>query len=111
MQYYSLLDQTLLSPLDTFTTECHFCFDPATSFYLGLFLIALCFSPLAYWTLSDLGGGCLNFHIYFPFHTVHGLLMARILKWVMISYSSGPRFVRTLHYDPSILGVPVQHGS
>ena len=64
MQYYSLLDQTLLSPPDTFTTEGHFCFDPVASFYLGLFLIALCFSPLAYWTLSDLGGGCLISYLF-----------------------------------------------
>ena len=111
MQYYSFLEQTLLSPPDTFTTECHFCFGPAASFYLELFLIVISFSQLAYWTLPDLGWGGPHFHIYFPFYTVHGVLMERILKWVMISYSSGPHFVRTLHCDPSILGVPAQHGS
>ena len=30
--------------------------------------------------------------------------MARILEWVAIFSSSGPRFVRTVHYDPSVLG-------
>ena len=30
---------------------------------------------------------------------------------VAISFSSGPHFVRTLHYDPSILGGPARHGS
>ena len=42
--------------------------------------------------------------IFLPFHTVHGFLKAIILKWFAIPFSSGPRFVRTLHHDPSILG-------
>ena len=49
--------------------------------------------------------------IFLTFHTVHGVLKARILKWFTIPFSSGPRFVRTLHYDPSILGGPTWHGS
>jgi len=32
--------------------------------------------------------------IFLPFHTVHGVLKARILKWFSILFSSGPRFVR-----------------
>ena len=40
--------------------------------------------------------------IFFPFHTVHGVLKARILKWFAIPFSSGPHFVRTLHHDPSV---------
>ena len=42
----------------------------------------------------------------FAFHTVHGVLKARILKWFAIPFSSGQPFVRTLHHDPSILGSP-----
>ena len=42
--------------------------------------------------------------IFVSFHTVHGVLKARILKYFVIPFSSGPRFVRTLHLDPSILG-------
>ena len=34
-------------------------------------------------------------HIFLPFHTVHGVLKARILKWFAIPFSSGPHFVRT----------------
>ena len=49
--------------------------------------------------------------IFLPFHSVHGVLKARLLKWLAISFSSGPRFVRTVHYDPSILGGPTWHGS
>ena len=43
---------------------------------------------------------------FLPFHTVHGVLKARILKWFAIPFSRGPCFVRTLHQDPSILGGP-----
>ena len=46
-----------------------------------------------------------------PFHTVHGILAARILEWFAISYTSGPSLVRTFHYDTSILGGQAWHGS
>ena len=49
--------------------------------------------------------------IFLPFHTIHGVLKARILKWFAIPFSSGPCFVRTLHHDPTILGGPKWHGS
>ena len=48
--------------------------------------------------------------IFLPFHTVHGVLKARILKWFVIPFSSGPHSVRPLHHDPSVLGGPTQHG-
>ena len=48
--------------------------------------------------------------IIFPFHTVHGVLKARILKWFAVPFSSGPGFVRTLHHDPTVLGGPTEHG-
>ena len=44
------------------------------------------------------------------FHTVHGVLKARILKWFAIPSSSGPYSVRPLHHDPAILGGPTWHG-
>ena len=49
--------------------------------------------------------------IFLHFHTVHGVLKARILKLFAIPFCSGPRFVRTLHHNPSILGGPTWHGS
>ena len=52
----------------------------------------------------------LQCHVFSPFHTVHGILMARILKWFAIPFSRGPHFVRTLHHDLSILGGPTRHG-
>ena len=45
------------------------------------------------------------------FHTVHGVLKARIWKWFAIPFSSGPHSVRTLHHDLSALGGPTRHGS
>ena len=33
------------------------------------------------------------------------------MKWFSIPFFSGPHFVITPHHDPSILGVPIQHGS
>ena len=40
-------------------------------------------------------------HIFLPFHTVYGVLKARILTWFAIPFSSGSHFVRTLHHAPS----------
>ena len=40
--------------------------------------------------------------IFLPFHTVHGVLKARILKWFAFPFSSGPHSVRPLHHDPSV---------
>ena len=40
-----------------------------------------------------------KYHIFLPFHTVHGVLKARMLKWFANLFSSGPRFVRSLHHD------------
>ena len=41
-----------------------------------------------------------------PSHTVCGVFVVRTLEWFFISSSSGPHFVRTLHYDTSILHDP-----
>ena len=47
--------------------------------------------------------------IFLPFHTVHGILKARILKWFAVPFSSGPHSVRPLHHYPSVLGGPIWH--
>ena len=46
--------------------------------------------------------------IFLPFNTIHGVLKERILKWFAIPFSSGLHFVRTLHYDPPVLGGPTR---
>ena len=53
MQYCSVQHQTLLSPPDTSTIECHFHFGPASPFFLELFF---CSSSVVYWTPTNLGG-------------------------------------------------------
>ena len=49
-------------------------------------------------------------HIFLPFHTVLGVLKARMLKWFAIPFSSRPRFIRILCQDPSVLAGPAWHG-
>ena len=46
--------------------------------------------------------------IFMPSQSVYGVLKARILRWFAILFFSGPRFVRTLHHDPSVLGGPTR---
>ena len=48
--------------------------------------------------------------VFLPFHTVHEVLKARILKWFAIPFSSGSHSVRPFHHDPPILGGPTRHG-
>jgi len=50
-------------------------------------------------------------HIFLPFHTIHGFLEAKTLTEFAIPFSSETHFVRILHYDLSILGVPGWPGS
>ena len=107
----TVLYSNRLSPPDTSTTERGFLFGFFTSFFLELLAIALCSSPVVYWTPSDLARGLIFWwHIFLLFHTIHGVLEGRILKWVAISSSSGLCFVRTLHYDLSIWGGRGLHG-
>ena len=93
ISFFTALDFTFTTRHST--TEHHFCFGPAASFFLELLVIALCSSPVAYWTPSNLGGLISWCHIFLSFHTVHKVLMERILEWFTISSSSGPRFVIT----------------
>ena len=83
----------------------------SSSFFLEMLVIALHSSIIAYWTLSYLGDLIFWCCIFLPFPTVHGVLWARILEWFAIPSSSGPWFVRTLYYGPSVLGGPAHHGS
>ena len=51
-----------------------------------------------------------QYPIVLPFHTVHGVLKVRILKWFAIPFSSGLHSVRLLYHDPPILGGRTRHG-
>ena len=89
--------------------------------YAGVvFILASCFhclelffhsSSVAYWSPSSLEDFIFQCHTFLPFHTVHGVLKERIKKWIVIPFSSGPHFVRTLHHGPSLFGDLIRHGS
>ena len=86
MQYCSLQHWTVLSPPDTSTAGHCFCFGSASSFILKLF-------PSSILDTYQLGRVIIfQFHISLPFHTVHGVLKAKILKWFAIPISSKPCF-------------------
>ncbi|MGZ7312304.1 hypothetical protein ACXWQU_09295, partial [Streptococcus pyogenes] len=81
--------------------------------WLHLFILSGVISPLI--SSSILGTYqpwefLFQYPIFLPFHTVHGFLKARILKWFAIPFSSGPHSVRPFHQDLSILGGPTWHG-
>ena len=88
MQYCCLQHRTLFPSRVTSTTGYCFCVGSIPSFFLESFLH---WSPLAYWAPTDLGS--LSKSYFLHFHTVHGVLKARILKWFAIPFSSGPHSV------------------
>ena len=101
MQYCSLQHQTLLLSPVTSTAGYCFCFGSVSSFFLDPFILSGVISPLI--SSSILGtyqpGEFLFLcPIFLPFHTVHGVLKARILKWFAIPFPSGPHSVRPLQW-------------
>ena len=102
MQYCSLQHWTLLLSPVTSTTGYCFCFGSIPSFF-GVISPLISSSILGtYWP----GEFIFQCPIFLPFHTVHGFLNTRILKWFAIPFSSGPHSVRPLHHDASVLGGP-----
>ena len=81
--------------------------------WLHPFILSGVISPLitssALGTYSP-GEFIFRYPITLPFHTVHGVLKAGILKWLAIPFSSGPHSVRPLHHDLPFLGGPTRHG-
>ena len=105
MLYCSLQHWTLLlSPVTSITGS--FYFGSVSSFFLEFFLhwCSVAYSA-TYWP----GEFIFQCPIFLSFHTVHGVLKARILKWFCVPFSSGPCFVWTLHHDLSVLGGPKGH--
>ena len=77
--------------------------------WLHPFILSEGISPLisssilgTYWP----GEFLFQYTIILPFHTVHGVIEARILKRLAIPFCSGPHSVRPLHHDPTISGGP-----
>ena len=74
--------------------------------WLHLFILPGVISPLISSSLLGTyypGEFIFQCPIFFPFHTVHGVLKAGILKWFAIPFSSGPCFIRTFHHEPYLL--------
>ena len=86
IQYCSSQQNTLLPSPITSTVGCCFHFGSVSSFFLELFLH---WSPVAYWASTYLGSH-LSVSYILPFHTVHGVLKAGILKWFAIPFSLLP---------------------
>ena len=110
MPYCSLHYWTLLLSPVTSTTRYCFCFGSNPSFFLELFLPLISSSILGTYRP---GAFPFQYPIILAFHTVHGVLTARILKWFAIPFSSGPHSFRPLHHDTPILGSPTRmaHGA
>ena len=73
--------------------------------WLCLFILSGVISPLFFSSILGTyqpGEFIFQCPIFLPFHTVHGVLKARILNCFAIPFSSGPRLVRTFHHDLSI---------
>ena len=107
--FFMALDFT--SPPGTSTAKRHSCFGPGASFLLAQ-VIAFHFSPVEHIghlpTWGTLSSGVRSFC---PFMLSMGFSKQEYWSWVAVSLSSGPRFVRSLHYDPSILPGSAWHNS
>ena len=99
---------TLLLTIDTSITESCFCFGSAASFLLGLLVIALCSSPVAYlliWGAHLLVSYLFTF-VYSSWgshNRITGVVCHSLLQWTT--------FVQSSPLWPDHLGFPAQHGS
>ena len=93
MQYCSLQHWTLFPlPVTSITGHC-FHFGSISFILSGIISPLISSSILGTYQPEEF---IFQYPIFLPFHTVHGVLKARVLKWFAIPFSSGPRFVRTL---------------
>ena len=101
MQYCSLQHQILLLSPDTSTTECRFSFGLTASFFLGLWVVLLHSSPVAYWTSSDLWTHLSVSYLFVLLCSSwgsHGKYTG-VVYHSLLQYSRS-YFVKTLCYDP-----------
>ena len=83
--------------IDISTTGCPFHFGSTSSFFLK-FCLRFPSSILGTYRPGDF---ILQCPMFLPFHSVHGILKAKIQEWFAIPFY-GPHFVRTLHHDPTL---------
>ena len=134
MQYCSLQHWTLLPSPVTFTTGLCFCFGSGFSFWWAAvygvaqsrirlkwrsssssFILSGAVSPLFSSSIlgtSRPGKFIFQSHIFLPFHSVHGVLKARILNWLAIPFTSDHVLSElSTMTRPSWVAGPTQHGS
>ena len=110
VQYCSLQHhRTSFSPPDTAMTECHFCFGPATSFFLERLVIALYCSPEVYWMPSDLEGSSSSVISFCLFILSTGF--SRQEYWSGLPFTPPMDHILSEVYTTSVLGDPEWHGS
>ena len=97
IQYCSLHHLTLLSPPDTSQLGVVSALAQSLHSFWSYFFTLL---QVAILDTYQPGEFILQCPIFLPFHTVCGVLKARILKWFAIPFSNGPCFVRPLHKWP-----------
>ena len=85
-------------PPVTSTTGCSFCLAPSLHSFWSYFSTDLCSILGTYWP----GEFIFQCPIFLPFHTVHRVLKARILKWFAIPFSV------ITHLEPDILECEVK---
>ena len=90
----------------TSMTECHFCFDPASSFFLEVLVIAFYSSQVAYWTPSHLGGSCSSVISFFPFILFMGFSWQKKTLVVCLSFFQWTTFCQNSSLWPTCLGWP-----
>ena len=91
MQYCSLQRWILLSSSHISITECHFCSGPATSCFLGLLVVLLSSSPVAYWgPLLTQGTHLLVSYLFVLLYSswgshskYAGVVCYSLLQWIM----------------------------
>ena len=76
----------------TFTNR-HIYSGASCPLWSSLFILSGTVSPLLRSSILDTywpGGLIIRCYVFLPFHTIHGVLRARILKWFAVPFSSEP---------------------
>ena len=100
-QYCSLQHWILLSSPGTSTTEHHFRFGPAASFFLGILVVLLHSSPGAYWTPSDLGDLSFSITSFGPY--IQFMRFSQQVSWGGLPFPP-PEFCQNSPLWPTHLG-------
>jgi len=105
MQYCSSQHQTLLPSPVTSITLCCFCFGSISSFFLELFLH---WSPIAYWSPTDLGSS--SFSVLFFCLFILSMGFSRQEYWRLLPFPSPVDHILSEHSTMTCLSWVALHG-